>query len=200
VKPPGANAFTLTEALIALCVLVALGATLNFFIKSRSIPVHGRQVSTTQMLSHMKQLHLATQSMALDGTTTGDTNLNWPGNVGGTFSNWATNISPAYLSEQDFRKLMSSSIRADLRGPFPSENTNGVLVYQVREESDGSVVFLTSCDFTNTPTGGSPPFAGTRPFSGKYFVVFRKAGDGAVLTGSQAGKTNLVGTFAPLCK
>lgn len=199
-KPSGAQAFTLTETIIALCILVALGATVNFAIKAKRIPVYGRQVSQTQMLSHMKQLHLATQSMALDGTTTGDTNLAWPGDGGGTFTNWAANICPAYLDERDFRKLISSSVRVDFHSPMPSENSNGVLVYQARDEQDGNVVFLTSADFTNTPAGGRPPLKGAKPFAGKSFVVFRKGGDGAVLYPSQAGKTNLVGSFAPLCK
>lgn len=192
--------FSLTEAIIALCVLIALGATLNFAIKLNRMPRHGRTVDKTQMLGNMRQLHLATQSMALDGTTMGDTNLNWPGNTGGTFSNWAAKVSPEYLSPQDFRKLLSAYVRVDPRGPLPKENTNGILVYQVREEDPGTVVFLTSANFTNTPAGGLPPVPGARPYEDKGFIVFRKGGDGTILLQKQAGNTNHVGGYAPLCK
>jgi prepilin-type N-terminal cleavage/methylation domain-containing protein len=93
-KPAGKKALTLTEALVALVILAVLFAIL-------SVP-HGPGNLTsgqmTQTLSNMRQLHLATQTAALDGTTTGDTNLGWPGDVGGTFSNWATCWSKAIIS------------------------------------------------------------------------------------------------------
>ncbi|WP_316297988.1 hypothetical protein, partial [Clavibacter michiganensis] len=85
-------------------------------------------------------------------------------------------------------------------GQVPTENTNAILIYQVREEHDGSFTFLTTANFTNTPSGGLPPLADAEPYGNKGFVIFRKGGDGAFLQAKQAGKTNLVGSFAPLCK
>jgi len=38
------------------------------------------------------------------------------------------------------------------------------------------------------------------PFGNKGFVVFRKAGDGAILMPKQVGQTNVIGAFAPLCR
>jgi hypothetical protein len=200
VKPPGEKAFTLTEALVALVVIVALGAVL---IGSGTITVcltseiHKGQM--LQMQSNMKQLHLATLSMVLDGTTTGDVPLQWPGNRGGSFSNWAQSIVPSYLSTNDFCKLLSGPGRTVSPSNLPTANTNAVLVYAVQEASASNTVFLTSANFTNTETGGRPPSEESKPFSTKGFLVFRKDGTGSILKISAVGKTNKIGAFAPLC-
>ncbi|CAN5769755.1 hypothetical protein BH09VER1_BH09VER1_45900 [soil metagenome] len=152
-------------------------------------------------ISNMKQLNLATQQMALDGRTIGDTNLGWPGDTGGSFSRWASNAaSGGYVSTNDLCKLLSAAGRLTPQGSLPLTNNNAVLVYAVKDKSPYSAVFLTTANFTNTPTGGLPPTADSKPFGNKAFVVFRKGGDGAILTAKQAGYTNLVGTYVPLCK
>ncbi len=154
----------------------------------------------TQALSNMKQLHLATEQMALDRGTTGDTNLGWPGDTGGTFTNWARQLGDGYLTTNDLNALLSAAGRRNPRDVMPGGNTNGVLVYAVGSNSAGSAVFLSSANFTNTPAGGVAPGAEAVPFGDHGFVVFCKGGDGVILKARQAGKTNLVGAFAPLLR
>lgn len=186
-------AFTWTETLIALCLLIFL----LFFVSMPPLHTSGRYSQFTETLSQMRKLHLTTQMMALDGTTTGNTNLAWPGSQDGTFSTWAKALVPAYLSTNEFCKLLSASnFPVDPRS-LPTENRNAVLVYAVTEEQGGSVVFLTTANFTNTPTGGDPLLPNSRPYGTNGFAVFRKGGDGSILLPEQVTSTNLIGTYAP---
>jgi len=156
----------------------------------------------TRTLSNMKQLHLATQWMALDGTTTGETNvLLWPGDSGGSFARWTTTlVSSNYLSTDDLCRLLSAPGKITPSGKVPVTNSNAILVYAAKEESEGNVVFLSSANFTNTPAGGDPLKPDALPFGNKGFVVFRKSGDGAILMPKQVGQTNVIGSFVPLLK
>jgi type II secretory pathway pseudopilin PulG len=196
-KPPGKKALTLTEALVALVILVVLFAIL-------SVPRGPGNLASgqmTQTLSNMRQLNLATQTAALDGTTTGDTNLGWPGDVGGTFSNWAHMLVESnYLQAEDLAKLLSAPGIQVKPGTIPSSNTTAIRIYGVKEKSGDETVFLTSANFTNTPSGGVAPLPGAKPYGTNGFVVFRKGGDGVILKAAQAGNTNLIGSFAPLCE
>lgn len=201
------NGFRITwvEIVVAVIVLFVLGL---LSLPAITIGCVSRSISST-MLSHMKQLHLATQQMALDGTTTDDRNLNWPGT--NTFLSWKANLVPSYLRSNDFSRLMAlpedrnagpmEKLRRWWAGPppFPMANTNAVLVYQVSEQSEGNVIFLSSANFTNSPTGGAldPEHS---LFKDHFFVVFRKGGYGAVLLPKQIGKIDEVGAYAPLLK
>ncbi len=185
------------EVVVALAIIVVL-AVVSYSALS---PVLVRGCKSPQILSNAKQLHLATQQMALDATTAGNRKIGWPGNIGGTFANWAHQlVAGEYLTTNDFCKLLSGPGMVVPLNQIPTKNNNALLIYDVREESEGSTVFLTSANFTNTPTGGMPPTKESKPYGDKGFVVFRKAGDGAILLPSQVGKTNLIGAFVPLCQ
>ena len=139
--------------------------------------------------------------MALDGMTTGDTNLGWPGDTGGTFSNWANRLTTEnYLTTNDFRKLMSASGVIPHSQGIPPQKECALLVYAVSSNSPDAAVFLTSANFTNTTEGGQPLRKDAKPYGDKGFVVFRKGGDGAMLLPKQAGHTNLIGDYVPLLK
>ena len=187
---------TLTEMAVAIGIAGVLLWTAITSLRVSAYRGHG-----TQMLSNMMQLHLATQSMALDGTTTGNTNLNWPGDTGGTFVRWAILIvGEGYLTQHDFCNLLSGPGKTIPRKFMPAANTNAILVYAVRETSPSEATYLTSANFTNTPTGGAPLHPDAKPFGDKSFVVFRKGGDGAILIPRAIGHTNQIGLFVPLCR
>ncbi len=183
------------ETLVGLAVLVLL-----FGITWSAVQPSLIRCKVDKRLSNLKQLHLATQQMALDGISSGSKDLGWPGDTGGTFTNWVHRLVPDYLSTNDFAKAMSGPGLIQRLGEIPQQKNCAALVYAVREESPGETVFLTSANFTNTPTGGAPPQPATKPYGEKLFVVFRKAGDGAILQSKQVGQTNLIGSYVPLLR
>lgn len=190
----GESALTWAELLVCIVILAVL--VVLAFPAQRGGLGKGQM---TQTLSNMKQLHLATQSMALDGETTGDKSLGWPGDIGGTFTNWAKQLVPAYLGTNDFCKLLSAPGVAVPLGKIPtSMSQSAVLVYAVSSNSPANAVLLTTANFTNGPSGGTPLSDKAKPYGDKGFVVFRKDGDGAILLKNQATNTNLVGSYVPL--
>jgi hypothetical protein len=178
-----------------ICFLMSPGC---LGMHSGHAPVKGQMIQT---LSNMKQLHLATQSAALDGVTTDDKSLGWPGDTGGTFTNWTAQLVPSYLGPNDFCKLLSAPGVIVRPGKIPTSMSQGaVLVYAVSSNSLPETVFLTSANFTNGPNGGSPLGEKAKPYGNKGFVVFRKGGDGRILLKHQTAETNLIGSYAPLLK
>lgn len=201
--PLSLRAFTLIELLVVISIIAILA--------SLAIPAVTGALSRgqmTQTLSNMKQLHLVAQTMALDATTTGDTNVGWPGDLPQkTWAGWVTNAVPAYIKTNDMAKLLSApgipvSASATLSSLTPGQANNGraVVLYQVGETNGSTAVLFSSSNFTNSSSGGTALTSSGLPFGDKGFVVFRKGGDGSVLQARQVGSTftNVIGEFAPV--
>ena len=140
-------AFTLIELLVVISIIgilaaLALPALFGALAKGQM----------TQTLSNMKQLHLATQQMALDGTTTGDATLAWPGDLANaSWAGWATNLVPSYLSTNDFNKLLNApGVTRPARHRHPQDKTIKLMnVYAVAENNPGDTIFLATANWTN---------------------------------------------------
>jgi len=193
------RAFTLIELLVVISIIAILA--------SLAIPAVTGALARgqmTQTLSNMKQMHLVAQTMALDATTTGDTNIGWPGDLPSkTWAGWVTNAVPGYIKTNDMAKLLSAPgitvpATADLSTLSPGvAGGRAVILYQVSETNNNSAVLFSSANFTNSTSGGTALDAGSLPYGDKGFIVFRKGGDGAVLQARQVGSafTNVIGDF-----
>jgi prepilin-type N-terminal cleavage/methylation domain-containing protein len=191
------SAFTLIELLVVIAIIATLASLTLPAITSAL--ARGQM---TQTLSNMKQLHMVTQQMALDGTTTGDTNIGWPGDISTTWAGWATNVVNGYMGTNDFAKMVSAPgiVAPPNTSPsgFTAGNTRAIVLYPVRETNDSATVLFTSANFTNNNSGGSPLLATAKPYGNKGFIVFRKGGDGSILQARQTGSTftNIIGPNA----
>jgi hypothetical protein len=105
-----------------------------------------------------------------------------------------TNLVPSYLSTNDFSKLLSAA-------GLPRPNTTAVNtktptainVFPVGENNSGDTVFLASANWTN----GTALTTAGKPYGDKGFIVFRKAGDGAILVPKHYNNTNVIGVVLP---
>jgi prepilin-type N-terminal cleavage/methylation domain-containing protein len=197
------HAFTLIELLVVISIIAILA--------SLAIPAVTGALARgqmTQTLSNMKQMHLVAQTMALDATTTGDTNIGWPGDLPNkTWAGWVTNAVPGYITTNDMAKLLSAPgitvpATADLSGLTAGQANNGraVILYQVSVTNNNTAVLFSSANFTNSESGGTALSGSALPYGDKGFIVFRKGGDGAVLQARQVGSTftNIIGEFVPV--
>jgi len=197
-KPSG---FTLIELLVVISIIAILAS-----LALPAITGALARGQMTQTLSNMKQLHLVAQQMALDSTTTGDTNIGWPGNIPSpSWDAWATNVVGGYMTTNDFLKMIvAPGIRPVAPNTSPAglvpgavENGRAIVLYNVSETNDSSFVLFTSANFTNNAGGGNRPLPSALPYGDKGFIVFRKGGDGAILQARQTGSTftNVIGGF-----
>lgn len=181
------RAFTLIELLVVISIIAILAA-----LALPAITGALARGQMTQTMSNSRQIYISTFNMALDGTTTGDTNLGWPADVGGTWTAWASAlVGGGYMSPNDFAKMLSAP--GIVRGTNTAVNTSkpsALNVYNVGESSPMQSAFITSANYTN----GSALNADAKPFGNKGFVVFRKGGDGLVYQATQATNLNILPT------
>jgi len=185
-------AFTLIELLVVISIIGILAA-----LALPAITGALARGQMTQTLSNMRQLHLATQQMVLDGTTTGDALFCWPGDSADktSWKLWADNLVPSYLSQNDFSKLLSApGLRRAAAVAPGTKDPSAINVYSVTESNTGDTVFLASANWKGT---GAALDAKDKPYGNKGFIIFRKAGDGAILLPKQFDKTEVIGTLLP---
>ena len=191
------TAFTLIELLVVISIIAILAS-----LALPAITGALARGQMTQTMSNMKQLHLVAQQIALDGSTTGDTNFAWPGDLPTkTWTFWSGIVTNGYMTSTDLAKMCSApSVTANsntIVGSSSPGTTRAVLGYQVSDTNESTVILFSSSKFTNAATPTAPIATG-KPYGTKGFVVFRKGGDGAVLQNNQATNTNVVGGFATI--
>jgi prepilin-type N-terminal cleavage/methylation domain-containing protein len=182
--------FTLIELLVVISIIAILAA-----LALPAITGALGRGQLTQTMSNARQIFIASTQMALDGTTTGDTNLGWPGDVNGgdntTWEPWANALVPAYMPEADFAKMLSAP--GLIRGTNVAAGTatpSALTVYAVTDSSPMAMAFITTANYTN----GTELSASAKPYGDKGFVVFKKGGDGAIFLKNQATNTDLLPT------
>src|SRR5262245_38731313 len=125
------KAFTLVELLVVISIIALLAGLALPAITSAI--TKGQMIQT---LSNARQIQVATQSVALDAVTSGDsTMIGWPGSNG--LSVWITNLaSNASLSSNDVRKLFTApgvTIATNAMPTFGNNGTSAFRVYAVSE-------------------------------------------------------------------
>lgn len=143
----------------------------------------------TQILSDMKQLHLATQQWTLDNQTTGQSDIRWTcsNTTPISFAEWTNGLVPEYIGTNDMKKLLSHTVKRKLW--FDKYYTNVMTVFAVTGEDPGSTVLLA----TGNWKGVAEPLTHDT-YGEKGFIIFRKGGDGAILQPKQASATNIIGS------
>ena len=206
-KTKTSTAFTLIEMLVVIAIIAVLAA---FAVPALTSALTRGQMTGT--VNNLHQLHLASQQMALDGTTNSDTSLGWPGDV--TTPAAVTTlvaycdklVANSYLPNVgDLRKILSApGVNATITGgttaadgtysPITAITTPAIKIYRVKENNPSATILAASANYTYdvalTPTA--------TPFGDKGFIIQRKGGDASIFkkaqaTGTGAAFQNLVG-------
>lgn len=179
--------FSITQVLVGLLLLTTL-----LTLGALSIPTIHVGCGSAPALSEMKQLHLATQQMVLDGVTTGTPSSDWTSYKGKplTYEQWRSLlIEGNYLTPQDFAKLTTL---ADNGGWFGSHKAvpNAITVFAVCENDAGTTLLFA----TKNWHGLDAKSLSGAPYETRGFAVFRKEGSGAILRNSQCQRADLIGS------
>jgi len=176
------SGISIPEIFFVMLILLVLLSVLAGYLASRVTPSL-REERMAQLVSNMKQLHLATQQMTLDSQTANTPpNIRWTCTNGQPlkFAQW-TNllVSNNYLAKEDLAKL--------LKNPFSNtKSTNIITVYAVGDfDPPETLVFATA---NWRAPGASNPDQPSIDIPG--IVIFRKGGDGAILQRHQTELTN----------
>ena len=177
--------FTLVELLVVISIIAILASLALPAITGALV-----QGQATQSLSNSRQLYVATFNMAADGTSTGDTNLGWPADTGGTWTAWATPlVSGGYMSTNDFCKMLSApGVVRSTNTAVGTVGSNALAILNLGDNSPMQAVFIRSANFV---APGTAILANAKPFGNKAFIVLRKGGDGSVFKAVQATNTTL---------
>ena len=168
------SGFTLIELLVVISIIAILA--------SLAIPgITGAigRAQMTQVLNNMRQIHLITTQHDLEGISTGDTTLGWPGDEGVT---WEANMIESLGGDQNGQQELDKLRRVQNR-------ENAVIVTNTKATSPNNTIFL----HTSNWSGGN--LDADAPLGESGFVVFRKGGDGAILNRRQAGNEEITGVM-----
>ncbi|MEP6602921.1 MAG: type II secretion system protein [Spartobacteria bacterium] len=192
------SAFTLIEMLVVIAIIATIAA---FALPAITGALTRGQL--TQAVSNARQVHLATFSMATDGTQTGNAKYGWPGDLAASADPTITIttvpqfvqrlVDNDYLKPGDLKVFAASGI-TPWNGTYnapPDANTPGTLnpafngttncafkIYKVRESEAADSIFLATKNFSKTGSAATAISSTATPFGDKGFVIFHKGGDG----------------------
>ena len=199
-------AFTLIEMLVVISIIAILAA---FAVPALTTALTRGQMTGT--MNNARQLYLAGQQMALDGSANSDPNLTWPGNATPAITSLQSYIEKLvqndYLKAGDLQKILSApgvtcTVTSDTTSTpakvtFGSGSKSALKVYKVQESDSSNTIFAVTANYTYD----QPLTTTANPYADKGFVVQRKGGDASILrknnatatTGSEATFQSLVG-------
>jgi len=204
--------FTLIEMLVVIAIIATIAA---FALPAITGALTRGQL--TQAVSNARQVHLATFSMATDGTQTGDAKYGWPGDLAAAAApNTITTVPQFvqrlvdndYLKPGDLKVFAASGISPwnGTYAPPPDANSAGTLsplfdgtkncafkIYKVKDSDAADSIFLATKNFSKTGSASTAVNSTAAPFGDKGFVIFHKGGDGTYYKRQQAA-SNLLGT------
>src|SRR5438105_13157770 len=191
-KTRSQSALTFIELLVVMSLSAVLAAC--------AVPALTSVLTKGQMTGTMnngRQLYLAAQQMALDGSANSDPSLAWPGDYAPipNLSAYMTFlVDNDYLKVGDVQKLLSgpgssAAVTSDNATPpvITVAGTSALKIYPVTESDASNAIFAVSRNYVyNTglvaANGGVP----NNPFGQKGFIVQRKGGDASVLRAGNA--------------
>jgi prepilin-type N-terminal cleavage/methylation domain-containing protein len=190
------SAFTLIEMLVVISIIAILAA---FAVPALTSALTKGQMTGT--MNNGRQLYLAAQQMALDGSANSDPTLVWPGDdpTITSVSLFMTRlVQQDYLKPGDVQKLMNgpgtNATITYTAGPPQSVQMGGTIpafkIFKVQDNDSSNVVFVESNNYTYDTVIDTPPSSTTNPFGSKGFIVQRKGGDASILRKNNASTTS----------
>jgi prepilin-type N-terminal cleavage/methylation domain-containing protein len=213
-RTKNSDAFTLIEMLVVIAIIATIAA---FALPAITGALTRGQL--TQAVSNARQVHLATFSMATDGTQTGDAKYGWPGDLAAsTDTNVQITSVPQfvqrlvdndYLKPGDLKVFTASGISPwnGTYQPPSNPNTPGSLspaftttncaykIYKVKDSDGSNAIFVATKNFTYSDAAATAISATTQPFGDKGFVIFHKGGDGTFYKKQQATQKSILGVL-----
>ncbi len=178
--------FTLIELLVVISIIAILA--------SLSIPAVTGALTKgqmTQTLNNARQLHLQTQNMTIDTTTTGE-GWSWtyqgtnPGSIAGFL---AALVEDKYLTESEIRKIMTAPGVTPKVGEAMSAGNIAFTIMQTKDSDPRENPFVITKNWISLTTGLDPE---VQPYGGKGFVLMRIGGDGGIFTRPSDAKSQTV--------
>ena len=151
----------------------------------------------TQTLNNTRQLYTATFQWTLDNQTTRESSVRWTcsNTIPLTFEQWRNGlVSGDYMKEADMTKLLSHTKNTkEERFWFDKKivKTENIISVFAAAEADAPDTLLFA---TKNWHGISVTNLSGELFDDKGFIVFRKGGDGAILSPQQSTAANLIGS------
>ncbi|MFZ0615190.1 MAG: type II secretion system protein [Chthoniobacterales bacterium] len=168
-------AFTLIELLVVISIIAVLA--------SLALPaITGALVKgqIAQTASNYRQLYILTQTASLDAAQTGQTNIGFPGDVGGVPA-WSNGlINGGYITNTAFASLLNVQGIA-----------NSSAVYNVSGSGNSQNVFISTANITNTTAAGAfvPTVA---PYRNKGGALVTVGGAAFSVVGTNLNTNNYV--------